>query len=48
MPGFLKVCFWAGRLLIQYQNGLESGKAVDVCNQESTLFWFLGLLPVCL
>ena len=29
MPGFLKVNFWAGGLLLLYQNGLESGKAVD-------------------
>ena len=48
MPGFLKFCFWAERLLIQYQNGLESGKAVNVCNEQSSLFWFLvctSLIP---
>ena len=49
MPGFLKVYFWARRRLLRYQNGLEPGKAVDVTSenvyhQQSSLFWFLGLL----
>ena len=32
MPG--KVYFWAGRLLLKYQNELESGKAVDVTSES--------------
>ena len=36
MPGFFeKFYFWAGSLLIQYQNQLESGKAVDVTSEKS-------------
>ena len=48
MPG--KVYFWAGRLLLS-DNGPVSGKAVDVTSennghQQSSLFWFLGLLAL--
>ena len=48
---FLKNYFWVGSLLIQYQNGLEPDKAVDVtsekvCHQQSSLFRFLGLVSV--
>ena len=48
MPG--KVYFWTERLIVS-DNGLVSDKAVDVTSennshQQSSLFWFLGVLPV--